>query len=270
MVGTSRVLANRLGHCGECVEAFDGDKRILFDYHPAKGKNKNDRLVVISPGWLGSMTFNGVAKTVAESGHNVAVVSHAEGSLRDILHPNKSRAKRVHAVTKAAVEISGIPKVHIVDHSNGHRDVVEAVKYQTGRDSADLTYEIERITAMDGVGSNGMNVNIASLHGELVNFARMYGLDIGSAMRVLGYSAVNLVQRPVLSAVEGISAMKYDARPDTKAFEEAGIEVVRIFHDNDSVIRVPVDPDVLSSAVVLSGGHLSAATNPETVLYAVA
>lgn len=268
MVGASRVLSKLDGSRGECIAAYDGQKKILYDYHPARGHRRSDRLIVISPGWLGSITFNSVANVVAGNGHDVAVVSHAESSVTDIFHPNESRSRRVHAVTKSAVRRSGKNKVHIIDHSNGHQDAVNAVRYQLDRDSSELTYKIEKITAVDGVGSNGKPINPLLLVKEVANHMNLEGVLKPNYLKVLGYSALNLIQRPITSGVEGVYTLFYDARPATAYFEEAGIEVARIFHDQDNIIPKPDDITSIANAIVMPGGHLETPTNPDTLLWA--
>ena len=268
MVGASRVLSKLDGSRGECIEAFDGQKKIFYDYHPATGGKSSDRLIVISPGWLGSITFNSVAKVVASHGHDVAVVSHAESGFMDVFHPNESRSRRVHAVTKSAVHKSGKKGVHIIDHSNGHRDAVSAVEYQLGRDTAELTYKIEKITAVDGVGSNGKPINPFLLVKEVASHVDHAGKLNPNYLKVIGYSAVNLLQRPITSSIEGMHTLFYDARPSTAYFEDAGIEVKRIFHEQDNVIPKPDDVSAIANAIIMPGGHLEAPTNPETLLWA--
>lgn len=268
MVGASRVLSRLDGSRGECIEAYDGNKKIYYDFHAARGKNSSDRLIVITPGWLGSITFNSVANVVAGHGHDVAVVSHAEASFMDMFHPNESRSRRVHAVTKSAAIKSGKKNVHVIDHSNGHQDAVNAVEYQLARDPRELSYKIDKITAVDGVGSNGKPVNPLILVKEVANHIDLAGKMNPNYLKVLGYSALNLLQRPISSGIEGVHTLRYDARPTTQYFEEVGIEVARIFHDQDNVIPMPDEVTAIANAIIMPGGHLEAPTNPETLLWA--
>lgn len=280
MVQLDRVLARIDQDRGECCEAWDGQKKVYYDFHAAKGRrDKNRRLVVISPGWLGSLTFNPVAKQVSYLGHDVAVVNHNDGSFMDVLHPNAVRSRRLHAVTKAAVIRSGTDKVHIIDHSNGHRDATSAVKYQIGRSPDRLAYTVERVTAVDGVGSNGKVINPFALFQEIMNYEDLIDRKTSNFLKVVGYSALNFARNPILSTIEGAGTLRYNSLPDMEAFAQAGVEVSRIFHEDDSVIPPPdlllIDdsialPDTYGDVIIMPGGHLHAPTDEETLFYAVA
>jgi hypothetical protein len=282
MAHLDKVLARLDQDRGECIEAWDGIKKIHFDFHPAKGrKDTQRRLVVISPGWLGSLTFNPVAKQVSYLGHDVAVVNHEDSSFMDVLHPNEARSRRLHAVTKAAVVRSGIDRVHIIDHSNGHRDATSAVKYQIGRDPEidKLTYRVEKVTAIDGVGSNGRVINPFALYQEILNYEELLDRKTTNFLKVIGYSALNFARNPLLSTIEGVGTLRYDSLPDMEAFTRAGVEVSRIFHEDDSVIPPPdlmlLDcdihkPSAQGNVIIMPGGHLHTPTDEETLFYAVA
>lgn len=265
MAALHRSLARYDSNRGECEVAFDGNKKIYYDYYPASSTPASDRLVVLSPGWIGSLTFNRVAKVLSEYGHDVALVNHLYGSKSDVFTPNAARSRRVHAVTKAAAERTNKTQVHFMSHSNGTQDVVGAVKHQFNRSEGDLSYVIDKITSNSGAGTNGKRINPMTLIREIENLESYTGSERNrvAMARVLGYSALNFTLQPIKSVVEGIGAVTYDATKDMELFEKLGVSTSRSFHYDDWVVR---PPDDLDGVLMYPGGHFTAATDPDVFI----
>ena len=59
---TSKVMQRLEQKSGESCIAYDGDKVVRYDYFEPTKRTDTDEVILITPGWLGSFTFNGVAR----------------------------------------------------------------------------------------------------------------------------------------------------------------------------------------------------------------
>jgi len=223
----------------------------VFD---ARGNKKTDSklLIGVLHGWLGAGTMRFIANAAREHGHTVFVVNHSK-------HQHEKRSKAVHEATKVAVKETGIEDVLYVAHSLASRDIATAAKFQQSK--ADPTYTIRRLATVDGVGTNGTDIDLLRLGLEVRGFAELLRESPRTYAEIVGRSVLNFVRSPIAHIVEGVSTIHYDAADDIAAIREAGVIVTHDFHESDFVVRPPVD----ERGIVHTGSHMSFACERGTI-----
>jgi hypothetical protein len=220
----------------------------------AKGNIKRDSglLIGVLHGWLGAGTMRFVANAAREHGHTVFVVNQAKFQHND-------RSKAVHEATKVAVKETGIADVFYVAHSLSARDIVTAAKFQQANPAPE--YTVRRLATVDGVGTNGMDIDLIHLGLEVRGFADLLLESPRTYAETMGRSALNFVRSPLAHIIEGISTIRYDATEDVLAIRKAGVVVTHDFHEDDLVVRPPTD----DRGVIHEGSHMSFVCNRETI-----
>lgn len=170
----------------------------------------------------------------------------------------------MHIATKAAVEFLGNREVRYIGHSRAVKPIVDSARFQKDRDKSELTYVISRVTTVDGLGTNGRNINLIELRKELKGLGEQAVRSPHRSVNVVGQSVFNFLVSPVFSTAEGIKSLRYDATPDLNAIAEAGVRIESAFHDEDFVIRVP--EQLHPHMKVFPGAHLTAVIDPETMI----
>jgi pimeloyl-ACP methyl ester carboxylesterase len=223
---------------------------------PAKPKRDSGLLIGVLHGWLGSGTLHALAAELSHTGHTVFAVDH--GSMT-----NKRRSQAVHQATKAAARETGIRDVMYIGHSLAARDIVAAALHQKHKEN--VTYKVQRVVTVDGVGTNGQKINPLAVIGDVKGHLSLIREVPEDYAAVAGMSVFNFFSNPFMHSYEGISALTYDATHDVEVLRGAGVAVEHHFHANDGVIKAPQD----GRGTIHEGSHLTFAVQPDTAQYIV-
>ncbi len=228
-----------------------------------------DKVIVLAPGWLGSRTLKFAAKTLAQKGHDVAVVAHDKTSWR---RHNKDRAQNVHYTARAASAATGKREVILAGHSHGNHDVhnaaIRALQRQEANPSDDTLYIVKGIGSLAGAGLNGKKLVTAVFDGKTgpmkAAIDELYHHP-QEEVRIVAESIGNFARNPLLSILEGVSAATCDVRPHASRLIGATSlgSYVELYCDDDIIIKPPSDR---ADVIQLPGTHLSPVINPDLLI----